>query len=114
MRNDTVYLLHILDAIGLIKDYTGSLSVEEFGDSRLVQDGVIRELSVIGEACHNLSEERRSRHPEVPWADIMAMRNILIHQYFGVDIGEVWRTVTADLPVLEQQVAAMLQECRSA
>ncbi len=61
-----------------------------------------------GEACRGLSDELRTRHPEIPWPAIIGMRNILVHDYFGLNLDEVWAAVERDLPVLRQQVAAML------
>lgn len=108
MRNDTVYLRHILDAIKQIEEYPGHLDYEGFSTSRLVQDGVIRQFEIIGEASKNVSEAMRDNAPQVPWKSMAGMRDKLIHQYFGVDIASVWETAKDDLPFVQQQLSRLL------
>lgn len=74
----------------------------------MVQDAVIRNLEVIGEAVRNLSPEFRRRHPEVPWRSITALRNVLIHEYFGVEVEIVWRVLKRRLPSLKRYVEMLL------
>ncbi|NTU59672.1 MAG: DUF86 domain-containing protein [Deltaproteobacteria bacterium] len=107
-KDDTVFLRHVLDAIGQVRSYVGGLDCEAFFENRLVQDAVIRQLEVIGEASRNLSEEFRAGQPDVPWGDIVGMRNRLTHAYFDVDLGVVWEVVEQDLPVLEDRLRALL------
>ena len=78
--------------------------------SKLLQVWVVHHLQVIGEAANNLSAGLVATHPEVPWQGIADMRHVLVHQYFGVDLATVWRTVTDDLPPLEAAVRAILAE----
>ena len=92
MKGDAVYLKHIQDAIGKIETYAAQGRKEFFQDS-LVQDGVIPNLDVVGEAVKHLSSDMKKRHPAIPWRSITALRNVLIHEYFGVDIEAVWRVV---------------------
>ena len=103
-RDDTVYLQHILDAIAKVEEYIAGLDEVNFRNSTLVQDAVIRQLEIIGEAVRRLSPEFRSSHPEVSWQDIAGMRNKLIHDYFGVDIEKVWITAQDDLPHLKRSI----------
>ena len=107
-RNDTVYLSHIWDAITQIEIYTAGLSYDQFSQTRLVQDGVIRQLEIIGEASRNLSDDFRDQHSELPWLQIIGLRNRLIHAYFEVNLGIIWDIVQNDLPPLKQRVAAWL------
>ncbi len=107
-KDDRVYLLHILEAIGQIRDYTQGLDGNSFKASRLVQDGVIRQLEILREATKNLSGETRGKAPEVPWKGMSGMRDVLIHQYFGVDLDAVWATVEQDLPIVAQDLQRLL------
>ncbi len=109
-KDDTVYLRHILDSIKQIEEYLRGVSKEKFMKSRLLQDGVVRQLEIIGEASRNLSEELCQRHSEVPWKQIIGMRNRIIHEYFDVDLEIVWEVAEKDLPDLKTQIQAILQK----
>jgi uncharacterized protein with HEPN domain len=85
MKNsDKVYLAHIRDAITQIEIYTADMSYDRFLQTKLVQDGVIRQLEIIGEASRNLSDDFRTQHSELPWPQIISLRNRLIHVYFDI------------------------------
>ena len=109
-KDDTVYLRHILDAIERIADYTKGTSAEQFMQSQLVQDGVVRQLEIIGEASRNLSDEFRQEHLQVPWSQMIGLRNRIIHAYFNVNLHIVWEIVQKDLAPLKQQVKHILGE----
>jgi len=106
-KHDTVYLDHILDAINQIEFYTDGLSYETFSEDRLIQDGVVRQLEIIGEACRALSPDFRAQHPDPPWKQIMGLRNRLIHAYFDINLGIIWDIVQADIPRLKAQVRSL-------
>ena len=108
MKDDTVYLRHILDAISQIEEYTVGMDQDDFMVARLVQDAVIRQFEVIGEATKNLSSGLKELYNHVPWKDIAGMRDKLIHQYFGVDLSSVWETVVHDLPPLKEGISGIL------
>ena len=108
MGRDEVYLRHISDAVAAIEEYASGVTFEAFSGNRLLKDGVVRELEIIGEATKRLSAALIAAHPEVPWRDIAGMRDKLIHEYFGVDIEAVWRTVESDIPKLKAEVEKLL------
>lgn len=108
IKDDTVFLRHIRDAINKIQEYTRGMDYEDFRASSLVQDGVIRQLEIMGEAAKNLSQETREKHPYIPWKDMAGMRDKLIHQYFGVDIAGIWDTAEQDIPTLKKYLIKLL------
>lgn len=108
MRSDTLYLRHILDAIVTIERYLAAVDEGTFQSESLIQDGVIRQLMIIGEAVKQLAPETRQQTSHIPWSAIAGMRDKLIHHYFGVDLGQIWLTTRDDLPVLKDAVAALL------
>jgi uncharacterized protein with HEPN domain len=87
-------------------------SYEQFERSRLVQDAVMREITIIGEAARHISSSLKKANPEIPWSSIIGMRNILIHEYFEIDVPEVWKTVQADLPVLKMQLSQVVRSMK--
>ena len=98
----------ILDAIARIEQYVVGLTFEQFTADRKTVDAVVRNLEVIGEAVRHLSNESESLPAGVPWADIAGMRNVLIHEYFGVDLQIIWQTVSSDLPPLRAELERLL------
>lgn len=105
------YLSHILAAIDRIQRYTRNLDQTAFLEDPMVQDAVIRNIEVIGEASRNIRQrfpDFADRHPQLPLAFAYQMRNAVAHGYFSVDLDIVWRTVQNDLPVLRAQVKSLL------
>ena len=94
----------ILMAIEKIETYIEAMSASQFKKNNLVIDGVIRNLEVIGEASKSIPVNIRYQHPDIPWSEMTGMLNILIHEYFGVDVATVWHTVKKYLPILKKQL----------
>jgi uncharacterized protein with HEPN domain len=109
MKDDRVYLQHIRDALQDIAAYCGS-DHGAFFDDRMRQDATLRKLEVIGQAVKNLSEDAKSRQPEIPWKQIAGMRDKVIHDYFGVNLEIVWAVVQKELPKLRVAVEGLLKD----
>lgn len=104
-KDDTVYIKHILEAIAKIERYLSGIGYEQFNEDSLVQDGVIRQLEIIGEASKRISENSKADYKDVPWRDIAGMRDKLIHDYLGTDIKAVWETAKDDIPDLKSKLS---------
>lgn len=100
MWRDDAYFLDIVLAARKIQAFTSGHEWEAFESDELLQDAVMRNLQVIGEAARGLSEEARSRLPEVPWAEIVGLRHRLVHDYGGIDLQKVWAIVQEDVAAL--------------
>lgn len=98
----------MLEAIERIERYSRDGRERVEGDE-LRQTWIVYHLQILGEAARKVSEPLARQHPEVPWATIVAMRNILVHDYFGVDMAEVWNAVDKDVPALKRQIQKMLE-----
>lgn len=104
MKNESVYIEHILEGIKKIEEYVAKITKEKFMKKALIQDAVIRQIEIIGEASKLISDETKSKSPKTPWKDIVGMRDKLIHAYFGVDLDAVWKTVKKDIPSLKKDI----------
>ena len=107
------YLGHILDAIERVQRYTAGMERDAFDGQELVQDAVVRNMEVIGEAAHNVIRrfpEFAPRHGDLPWLDAYEVRNACAHGYYRVDLGVVWRTLERDLPELQKRIGALRDE----
>ena len=98
MRNERERLLDILEAIERIEKYAEE-GKEVFEADELIQTWIVHPITIIGEACRSLSNEFQANYANVPWTDIIGMRNILVHHYFGIDTDAVWSVVERDLPL---------------
>ena len=108
MKSHRTLAKHILDCINNIEKYTRSVTKEEFFSNFMIQDAVVRNLEIIGEASKNIPVDVKKRFPTIPWRDINAMRNKLVHEYFRVDAETVWNVVQIDLEELRKYATTIL------
>ena len=109
MRRDKERLEDILEAIERIERYTQK-GKEKFEHDELIQVWVLHHIQIIGEGAAKVSNDLQQAHSDIPWAEIVAIRNLLVHEYFGIDLDEVWSTVVEDLPSLKQEISAILED----
>jgi len=109
-RDELVFLEDILEAIEKIEQYTAGLNEEDFLQDTEKQDAVIRRIEIMCEAVKNISKSTREKYPAVPWREMAGMRDIVIHNYFGVSITLVWRVVTVDIPVLKPKIERVITD----
>ncbi len=110
MKDDKTYLRHILDAIDRARSYIEDTTYDNFISNDMMIAAVVRELEIIGEASGKLSEPFRKTHSGTQWQKIVAMRNFLIHEYFGVNTEVVWSTCQNNLPKLKTVILKALEE----
>jgi uncharacterized protein with HEPN domain len=103
MKNDQLYISNIKEAIHWIETYTDT-GEQSFLTTKMIQDAVIRNLEIIGEATKNLSPEFRQQNPQIPWRQMAGLRDVLIHDYLRIDLEEIWLIVKNDLPALKQNL----------
>jgi len=107
VKDDSIYLNHILDSIRRIEEDT-SEGREKFLAAHTLQDAVLRNLQTLSESAKRLSDPLKASHPEIEWRRITAFRNILVHDYLGIDLERIWQIVQHDVPQLKRAVVAML------
>ena len=109
MKDDRVYLLHISDCIRRIERYIEGGEAMFFRDEK-TQDSVVRNLQTLAESTTRLSDKIKAAQPEVDWAAVKRFRNVLVHDYLGLNMFRVWDIATHELPVLKRKVSEMLAE----
>lgn len=107
MRDDRLYLIHIEECIGRIQQYSEG-GHDSFVASTLIQDAVLRNLQVLAQSSQRVSVSLKELHPEIDWRGIAAFRNVLVHDYLGLNLVRVWEIVAAQLPQLRDQIHSIL------
>jgi len=112
-KEDNVYLIHILKCIKRIEEYTRLKSEDDFKEAFMMQDAVIRQIEIIGEAANKLSKIFPRSNSQINWSEIVGMRHKLIHDYFDVDPTVVWMKVQQDIPPLKNEILKILRTYKS-
>ena len=100
--SDSVRVLHILDAIREIENYIQGADKDTFANNSMMFNATLHQLEIIGEAANGLSNDFIMNHPDTPWAQIIGLRNLIVHEYFGVDDQTIWSIITINIPQLKQ------------
>lgn len=111
MKDDRLYLIHIKEAIGWIEEYTHDGKDIFFKDHK-TQDAVLRNLHTLFESVQRLSTPLKDKHPEVDWRVIAGFRNVIVHDYFGIDLDQIWDVVRDDLPELKRAIQKILDDIK--
>jgi len=106
---DIARLKHILDAIIEIENYSLETDIQEFVKNSMMRYACIKQLEIIGEASNHISEEVKTKFSNVEWSQIVGMRNIFVHEYFGMDTNLVWEIIKDDLPGLKNKITEILE-----
>jgi len=109
-RDELVFLEDILESIEKIASYIENSSEIEFEKNPEKQDAVIRRIEIIGEAVKNISFDTRNEYPQIPWREMAGMRDIVVHEYFGVSIGMVWRVAFSDIQNLKSDIEKIIAD----
>ncbi len=109
MKDDRLYLIHILECIERIERYTAD-GGDAFMDDTKTQDAVMRNLQTLAESTQRLSDQLRLRYSDIEWRNIAAFRNVATHDYLGIDLKQVWEIVENDLPVLKRQIDIIVKD----
>jgi uncharacterized protein with HEPN domain len=108
MKDDKVYLQHILECIEKIETFSKDISSYEFNQNILLQDAIIRNIEIIGEATKRVSAAFKEVHPEIPWKQMAGMRDKLVHDYLDIEPEIIWITINADIPLLKELISKLL------
>ncbi|HCP08521.1 MAG TPA: hypothetical protein DIT25_01850 [Candidatus Moranbacteria bacterium] len=112
-KDPKIFLRHVLESIDRIENDLTGLSEVKFSKSLTIQDAVVRRLEIISEAVRNLPDPFRKKYPEIAWKKIAGMRDVLIHEYFGVDMELVWKIAKNDIPKLKKQIVILLKKIQA-
>ena len=107
---DKIRLLHIIDAINEIEMYVKNIATESFLNNSMMRFACIKQLEIIGEACNLISKETQANYDNINWPQIIGMRNVFVHEYFGIDSKLVWEIIQNDLPILKDHISNCLKD----
>ena len=108
-RHDRLYLYDIIECCDHVVDYVNGVREEDYHLNPMLQDALVRNIEVVGEAVKNLSQEIKDNHPDIAWSQIARMRDKIAHHYFRINLDVVWKTATGDLPSLRPQIKAIYE-----
>lgn len=109
MKDDRLYLIHMSECIDRVEEYVQGGKERFLGDTK-TQDAVLRNLQTLAESSQRLSDDLKRRHVDIDWKAISGFRNVVVHDYLGVDIGQIWDIVANDLPPLKEKIRALLKK----
>ncbi len=109
-RDVKLFLNDILDSIEKIEKYTADITFKDFSNNQMIIDAVVRNFIIIGEASTYIPPEMHDKYPEIPWKKMKAMRNIVVHEYFGVKLNTTWNTAKKSLPKLKKELTKVIKE----
>ena len=110
MKDDLIFIKHILDSIDAIERFSKNLTKEKLIKNRLKQSAIVREIEIIGEAVKNMSDKLKYNHSEIEWKEIAGTRDKMIHHYFGVDLDIVLGIIKHDIPILKKQISKIKED----
>ena len=109
-RNENLFLADIKECCEKIERYIEGVSEENFRANKMLQDALVRNIEIIGEAAKNLSDEIRAENPEIPWRDVTRMRDKIVHHYFRLNLEVIWQTATEDVSALKVQIDKIIEK----
>ncbi len=109
-RTQELYIGDILESIEKIERYVKGFTEKNFYQDSQLQDAILRRLEIMGEAVKNISQNFRIKYPEIPWKNIAGLRDVLTHEYFGVNLKRVWKIIKEDLPELKEKISKILKQ----
>jgi uncharacterized protein with HEPN domain len=109
-KGPTVFLRDILDCINKIAKFTENMSYQEFCANEMAKDAVLRNIEIVGEASAHVPEAVKAKYPSIPWDKMKSIRNIIAHEYFGVDFDIIWKTIKGSLPELKEKIENAIEQ----
>ncbi len=108
-KNPLMFVSHILESFELIEEYAKNVTKEALEKNEMKTDAIVRRIEIIGEATKNIPNSLKTMYPDIPWKDMAGMRDIIIHQYYGVEIDEIWKVMKIDTPKIKKEIKQILK-----